>query len=522
MRLIILGKGNRNRTANKNVAVKTVKKEKNVGIIITAIVCAIALVCAISYAVWQKSDSHLDSLVSVEIGEHQVSPVEYRYYYWSNINDFYNDNYLYINYGLYNIDFSKSLSNQTCSIDKDKTWAEYFCEQTLDSLKEKYAIMDAAAAEGFVLSDEDKAEMEDSIKELRESVKKAGYSSLNKYTTTAFKTSEKNFLKYTEENTLISKYYKDKLDSFVYSDEEIQKYYEENKKSFDNVDYRYYLITYTTSEENSTSKDDAKARADAMAAAVTDSQSFADYVYDNLISSKDKENYDKSATLNEGSTYAGAMSATNTGVADWLFDDARNANDITVIDISGKGYAVVLFLDRSLDTYNMVTVRHILVKTTTVDKIYTTEEPTKVDTEATEKAQADSDAEKLAKAEEILAKFNAGQKTEDAFAALANEFSEDPGSNTTGGIYENIYKGMMLSEFNDWCFDENRKPGDCEIIKTTAGYHIMYFVGENEPYWSYTATNNLKKDAWTKIIDDGEAANTVVEHEDIIAKAIRG
>ena len=111
-----MGKGNRNRTANKNVAVKTVKKEKNVGIIITAIVCAIALVCAISYAVWQKSDSHLDSLVSVEIGEHQVSPVEYRYYYWSNINDFYNDNYLYINYGLYNIDFSKSLSKSSVTL----------------------------------------------------------------------------------------------------------------------------------------------------------------------------------------------------------------------------------------------------------------------------------------------------------------------------------------------------------------------------------------------------------------------
>ena len=34
----------------------------------------------------------------------------------------------------------------------------------------------------------------------------------------------------------------------------------------------------------------------------------------------------------------------------------------------------------------------------------------------------------------------------------------------------------MVTEFNDWCFDAARQPGDNDIVKTSYGYHIMYFV----------------------------------------------
>ena len=35
----------------------------------------------------------------------------------------------------------------------------------------------------------------------------------------------------------------------------------------------------------------------------------------------------------------------------------------------------------------------------------------------------------------------------------------------------------MVTEFNNWIFDDARKAGDVEIVKTSYGYHIMYFVG---------------------------------------------
>ena len=38
----------------------------------------------------------------------------------------------------------------------------------------------------------------------------------------------------------------------------------------------------------------------------------------------------------------------------------------------------------------------------------------------------------------------------------------------------------MVPEFDAWCFDPARKPGDSGIVKSQFGYHIMYFVGQKD------------------------------------------
>ena len=57
----------------------------------------------------------------------------------------------------------------------------------------------------------------------------------------------------------------------------------------------------------------------------------------------------------------------------------------------------------------------------------------------------------------------------------------------------------MVQEFNDWCFDSARKSGDTGIVygESTSykGYHIMYFVGTDLPYWQVQVTNDLKEEA---------------------------
>lgn len=79
-------------------------------------------------------------------------------------------------------------------------------------------------------------------------------------------------------------------------------------------------------------------------------------------------------------------------------------------------------------------------------------------------------------AEDILNQWLAGDMTEESFAALAEEKSEDEGSSAEGGLYEDVYIGQMVTEFEDWCFDSSRQNGDYGIVKTEYGYHIMYFV----------------------------------------------
>lgn len=83
-----------------------------------------------------------------------------------------------------------------------------------------------------------------------------------------------------------------------------------------------------------------------------------------------------------------------------------------------------------------------------------------------------------AKAEEILKKWEENP-TEEYFAELAKEYTADS-NGEKGGLYENVAEGDMVTQFNDWCFDENRKVGDYAIVETKFGYHIMYFCGRYE------------------------------------------
>lgn len=108
----------------------------------------------------------------------------------------------------------------------------------------------------------------------------------------------------------------------------------------------------------------------------------------------------------------------------------------------------------------------------------------------------------LADAEAVLEEYRA-DPTEENFAALANLYSADPGSNQNGGLYEDVYPGQMVPTFNDWCFDPGRQYGDTDIVETSYGYHIMFFVGSTgEIYWKYYALNNgYLNDRMTELIE---------------------
>ncbi len=100
-----------------------------------------------------------------------------------------------------------------------------------------------------------------------------------------------------------------------------------------------------------------------------------------------------------------------------------------------------------------------------------------------------SDAEWAAcekKAQALLDQFKSGDATEEAFAQLAAEHTEDPGSKNTGGLYEMVRPGQMVTAFNDWCFDATRQPGDTGLVKTPYGYHIMFFIYGNEGWIRYS------------------------------------
>ena len=145
--------------------------------------------------------------------------------------------------------------------------------------------------------------------------------------------------------------------------------------------------------------------------------------------------------------------------------------------------AVEAYFDENAETYaqqglekvDNIDVRHILIQPEGEEEDWTDESWSAAEEEANRiYAQWLQDA------------------TAENFAALAQEYTMDSNADV-GGLYEAVAPGDMVTEFNDWCFDETRKAGDHGIVKTRFGYHIMYFVGTNDgtPTWFETAKEDM-------------------------------
>ena len=107
----------------------------------------------------------------------------------------------------------------------------------------------------------------------------------------------------------------------------------------------------------------------------------------------------------------------------------------------------------------------------------------------------------LARAEAILAEWKAGEATEESFAQLVSVYTEDTGSATTGGLYENITPtSSYVENFLNWSVDMNRVTGDTDIVQTEYGYHIMYFV-TGTPYWQSAAQTQLLSERTSQMLD---------------------
>lgn len=97
-------------------------------------------------------------------------------------------------------------------------------------------------------------------------------------------------------------------------------------------------------------------------------------------------------------------------------------------------------------------------------------------------------------AQGIMDNWLASGGTEDGFAALAGEKSADSGSAANGGLYEGLTSETnFVSEFKDWYLDPARQIGDSGLVKSTYGYHIMYFSSA-EPVWQ----DNCKSLLWNE------------------------
>ena len=483
------------------------KKARNrkitIGVTAAIVVCIVAAIGAKIYGRYQEVNGPY-----ITVGSHEITKGEFDYYYNNSYYSYVNTYGDYISY--FGLDTTKPLDQQQYS--DTQTWKDYFEEQAVNQIKMIYALKDAGEAEGFTY---DTAEdVETNLQTLADAADSAGVKEAD-YVTSQFGEYAKldKIKQYFADSAYAGAYY-EKIDGEIeISDDEIKTYYEENKSDYDSVDYLMCEIdadipedeaeeadaetaeteaeTETMSEEEAAAKEAAEAEAKEKAMAEAGKKAEAMLAEagskDAFMAAYEKYATDPEITAEHIGTSKSTIASTE--ASGWLFDEARKAGDSTVIEYAdGDCWYVLLFEDRYLKHEKTFDMRHILVNFEEEDTEETADSAAETgETEVSEEAKAAAKAE----AEKIYQEWKDGDATEDSFAELANTYSDDTGSNTNGGLYEQVYEGRMVASVNDWIFDSSRKAGDTGLVESEYGWHIMYFVGENAERWQVSIENML-------------------------------
>ena len=254
----------------------------------------------------------------------------------------------------------------------------------------------------------------------------------------------------------------------------------------------------TTDAEGNTVEPTEEESAAALEAAQEDAQAILDGFQDGGDLEALAQEHNGTYSQNESGNYS-----SGSVMSEWLYDSARKSGDSAVLE-DGTIQYVVVFHDRFRDENPTIDIRHILVPLGTGSIAE--------GGEGYEDEQAQLKADAHAKAEELLAQWQSGEATEDSFAALAMTESTD-GSKYDGGLYAEVYQGQMVAEFNDWCFDAARQPGDTGVVDTQYGAHVMYFSGVNINRWQSQVASNLRSEAYAAWEEELTANSTVVRNE---------
>ncbi len=450
---------------------------------VVAIVLAVAIVGGIAWKIVDSLGVIEKAVTAVNIGNDKITAAQFNYYYTAQYQQmaYYAD--AYAQQGA-SIGFDTSIApDEQESTQKDEnenalTWDEVFKDSAINYAQFVYAYYNEAVKAGYKLTDDEKAEINETIESYRDEAATNNYS-LNAYLRESFGGgfNEKSFRKQLEMETIAQNYYEDKTSELNtnISDTDIKAEYDANRKEYDYADVRYYSFAFTSLTLNNGETDDAlkerqkaanaKVEADAKAIfdKLTDEASFQAAITAYKNEGKEKPTDDDYTTLSEITTYSSLHASTDKAVADWAFDAARKAGDKNLI--VGDKAVYIVYTVKPLYSMNSVDVRHCLVE-------FEAEDAENVTDKEKEAAQT--------KAKALLDEWLAGDKTEESFAEMVKNNTADTASAETGGLYEGIRTtDNYVASFEEWSFDDARKAGDYGIVETEYGYHIMYFVSDN-------------------------------------------
>ena len=360
----------------KQVAEQKEAKKLTLYTTIFVVVLAVMVVFAIAIGVTRSitnSGVHERNTVALTVGDHKISNAELNYFYMSAINSF-NSNYG--SYALLGLDTSKPLNEQVINNDTGLTWADDFLNTAKDNARSAYALADAAEAAGFTLSEDDLADIDSTINNMKLYANLYGYSSTKDFLKAQYGNgaTEESYRQYVTLNALASAYRNSYSSSLTYTDADLRAAESENYEKYSSFTYNtYYLAAskFQTDEVDADSDEAVKAAKEAADSLIGEDVATVED-FDAAIAALDvNRDTEASSTAYTDQQY----SSVSTTIRDWVIDSARKEGDKTVIantststDDDGKettttaGYYAVFFTGSNDNTFPLVNVRHILIK----------------------------------------------------------------------------------------------------------------------------------------------------------------
>lgn len=459
------------------------KKEERISTAI-GIVVLVALVCLVaSFPIRTYLATHETYVV---VNGEAVNKVEFDYQYNLTKNNYITQYGSYLTY--FGLDTSKDLSTQMYS--DTLTWQDYFEQNAVESLKQNKALMAEAKAAGFTYDTTDEY---NTFKEtIKTSAASAGISE-KEYVRSIYGSyaTMGRIEEYVKNDMVMNAYYQKLQEDNAPSDDEIQSYYEENKATYDSVDYRLTTIEADLPTEPTELADPVEETA-ADTTGTTDGTAATDSTQDTAYQPSDAEiakamedakvlaDDAEQTVAKDGEAHENEKkSSVNYLISDWLFDDARKAGDTTVItNDNSHCYYAVAFEKRYLDETPSADVRVIIP--------------------AEDKT-----------GEEILEEWKSGAATEDSFAELCKKYTQDTSAVENGGLFEQVTKTGMTEELSNWIFDNSRQAGDTVAITVSDTTYVLYYIGQDQPEWKINIKNTLVSDTMSQHMQDITADVTV-------------
>lgn len=510
-----------------------IKKETVTAVLsslIAVVIIAILVVLGVRYYTVPNSNEKMNpGNVVMTVGNTDVSVGMYNFYYQNIVKQYVQ----YASNGYYDIDLSKDFSTQYTTDDdgNEISWQDRFKENTTELIKKNTIYYQKGIESGITLTDAQKEMIETQLDNIKNAASSANLG-VNEYIAQTYgdNCGLETLRKYLEQNYISSVYYYQQQIKLRPSEDELNAYFKENENDYKSCSYAILEAEYDTSSD--ATKKAAVDNAKAAIAKITDEDSMKALIPEfcsDLISKYISAGYftDESDAVD---AFAGAMDSTSVksdvesnfgeDIADWMFntDTAVGSLNYYADENAGVIYIIMKTSQPALDSDSaskVYSVRHILVIPESGDDDSSSSSSSST---ATKKYTEEEWASALEKANSILDEYNKGDKTELSFAELAEKYTDDTSStsvnmnNMYGGGIMDTQLGQMVSDFENWAIDSSRKYGDVEIVKSSYGYHIMFFISYC-PQYMYDAENQYITDL---INDDADsAAKTYYEKERI-------